>query len=58
MSKGFLDNVSWQKVVLVLGGFILLIAAIVLFPEAFQRLVDTAKDFAAVARDFVAGGTP
>ncbi len=34
----FFDNVSWQKVVLVLGGFVLLVATAVLFPEAYATV--------------------
>jgi len=49
----FFDNVTWQKVVLIFGSFILLIAAIALLPDEFQRLVDTIKDmFGVVTRFF------
>jgi hypothetical protein len=53
----FLTNVSWQKVVLVLGGFVLLIASIVLFPEAFQRLADTVMTGGRMFADLFTGGT-
>ena len=45
MAKGFFDNVTWRKIVLLFGGFILLIAAIVLFPDAFQQLTDTGMEW-------------
>ncbi len=53
----FLDNVSWPKVVLLLGGFVLLIASIVLFPDAFQRLADTGISGARTLADLFTGGT-
>lgn len=53
----FFDNVSWQKVVLVLGGFVLAIAAIVLYPDAFQRLSDTGMGWARAFADLLTGGT-
>lgn len=57
MSGRFLDTVSWPKVVLVLGGFVLLIAAIVLFPDAFERLSHTAMEWARAFADIFTGGT-
>ena len=52
----FFDNVTWPKVVLLFGGFILLIASIVLFPDAFQRLVDTITNGARTFADLFTGG--
>ena len=43
---GFWTGVTgWQKIIFVFGGFAALIAATVLFPDAFQRLADTARGF-------------
>ena len=56
MSK-FFDKVSWQKVVLVLGGFVLLIATLVLFPEAFERLSHTVMEWVRAFADIFTGGT-
>ena len=56
MSK-FFDKVTWPKVALVLGGFVLMIAAIVLFPDAFQRLSDTGMGWARAFADIFTGGT-
>ncbi len=55
----WLDNVTWPKVALVLGGIILTVAARVLFPEEAQWLVDSIKDIAGVIFQFFAnlGGT-
>jgi hypothetical protein len=55
MSK-FFDKVSWPKVVLVLGGFVLLIASIVLFPEAHQTLADTVINLARTFGELFTGG--
>ena len=52
----FFDKMSWPKVVLVLGGFILLIASIVLFPEAHQTLADTVINMARAFRELFTGG--
>ena len=55
----FWDNVSGPlKIFVLMGGFILLIAAIVIFPDAFQRLVDTAMDGLRAAATLFQGGTP
>jgi hypothetical protein len=51
----FFDAVSWPKVVLVLGGFVLLIASIVLFPEAHQTLADTVIDLGRTFADIFTG---
>jgi hypothetical protein len=52
----FFDKVSWPKVVLVLGGFVLLIASIVLFPEAHQTLADTVINVARTFGELFTGG--
>ncbi len=58
MAKGFFDNVTGrQKLVLIFGGFILLIAAIVLFPDAFERLSHTVMEWARAFADVFTGGT-
>ena len=54
---GFWANVTWPKVVLVFGGFILLIAAIVIFPDAFERLSHTVMEWANAFGDIFTGGT-
>ena len=53
----FWDNVSgpW-KVFCLFGGFTILIAAIVLFPDAFQRLVDTIMNGLRAFADLFQGG--
>lgn len=56
MSK-FWDTFSWPKVVVVLGGFVLLIAALVLFPDAFERLSHTVMEWARAFADIFTGGT-
>ena len=53
----FFDRVSWPKVVLVLGGFVLLIAAILLFPDAFERLSHSVMEWARAFGDIFTGGT-
>ena len=55
MSK-FFDKVTWPKVVLIFGSFILLIASIVLFPDAFQRLSDTGMGWVRAFVDIFTGG--
>jgi hypothetical protein len=52
----FFDRVSWPKVVLVLGGFVLLMASVVLFPEAHQKLADTVIDVARAFGELFTGG--
>ncbi len=54
---GFFDNVTWPKVVLLFGGFVLLIAAIVLFPDAYERLSHTVMEWARAFADIFTGGT-
>ena len=56
MSK-FFDKVSWPKVVLMLGGFVLMIAAIVLFPDAFKMLSETGMGWARAFAEIFTGGT-
>jgi hypothetical protein len=55
--SAFFDKVSWPKVVLVLGGFVLLIASLVLFPDAFERLSHTVLEWARAFGDIFTGGT-
>jgi hypothetical protein len=55
--SNFFDKVSWPKVVLVLGGFVLLIASLVLFPDAFERLSHTVLEWARAFGDIFTGGT-
>ena len=55
--SNFFDRVSWPKVVLVLGGFVLLIAALVLFPDAFERLSHSVMEWARALGDIFTGGT-
>ena len=54
----FWDNVSGPlKVFVLFGGFILLIAAIVLFPDAFERLSHSVMEWARAFGDIFTGGT-
>ena len=54
----FWDNVSGPlKVLVIFGMFILLIGAIVLFPDAFEKLADTAMDWLRALGDLFTGGT-
>lgn len=49
----FFDNMTGkQKLFLLFGGFVLLIAAITLLPDEFQLLVDTVKDLLGVVAQF------
>ncbi len=58
MAKSFWDGVTgWQKIIILFGGFGLLIAAIVLFPEAFERLSHTVMEWARAFADIFTGGT-
>ena len=57
MAKGFFDNVSGrQKVLLILGGTVLLVGARVLFPEEAQWLRTWIGDMFRTAVDLFQGG--
>ncbi len=59
MAKGFWDNVTgWQKLILILGSIVLVIAARVLFPEEAQWMRTWVADLFRAAVDLFQGGTP
>lgn len=56
----FFDNVSGkQKLILIFGGFVLLIGTAVLFPEAYSTVIASITDMFGVAARFFRdlGGT-